>query len=1327
MFSDLYHAAERIGCSILLTLAAVSCSRTEALQALPQVSLDDEETVNLRGFGQVTPFFSDDFAAFLCEDPEHSQIVASKLAKDLSSFGARPALRRSLKVSDEEIPYFQLSEGMTALVLSKDNICYVFGFEREDALAGFAKQSLNLEEVIFPDADAHPKFLDYYDNNSMRFYTRAMEDKGEGMASHWELVKRLGLGGLSVQDPSILKSPAPGILPYAAVDYELAEASRQDGFIVLGPTVGGSLPLWMYNDAPDHTAALQDASLFGGWSHGTFAATVESDGEAWDPENSPILAMHRQIVERYRDNPNLGGWHLNRGQPVGDMIGTLMDGTLWDGSKVAEDAMRAWLQARYTLPELGERWHGDSAFYQNWETVVPDQLMDVVGGQYESERLLLSDRPWQWKKGSGEQDGLYPTDSSAVDWLTFDWAPSQRAMFLDSGSSFFRLEFEDADYFSKHSGDDLYLKFVGYAYVGQRMIAWVNGQKFESPVCRNSGVAQEAIRIPADVFHASGSNEIIFQTPEKGRSDGRIHGPISISPLPAQAYPYADPHLNAIYTDTMLFKVDAACRRIIEAIRWGRQFDSERPLVISGGWWPTMATLASVAGPYGVGLQYTAVEGFYCDWYAEIARVYGSYFSAEPSGAVLDPERFDRMLGMLLYRGDSSLDLFHNVEQYVKFDRETGYLTERAPLIRQIGKSLNAKPELALFTSKISQILGASSFWTWNLGRGELESIHVPSTYLSESELKKGFADDYPVLFDTGSSIMTDETVDSLYDYVERGGTFVSIPSSGRHTPLEYGAQPIAKLTGFKVEPTRAREITWNRDLPMFSAWAGQTMNGVGAVQDWQGLGNEGTAAVGLTSIGPDTGVLARWDDGTPAVGLRRIGKGRVITLGATFWRQAKDITGKWLPIGSQDYLETLINELGISREVDASSPKIWVRKAVTKNGLEDWLIAANIAERAPFAVDADLEITLDYRPADIVEVTTGESVPFRVESGGRVVVPGVKFDKYQTRIFAASRPESVPDLLQTWWREKTTYWHASPSEVLPLPKPFDADTIPLNPLKFRTDPEKTIVKDRAWKLPAYDDSEWETLPAGSWKLLDGELQDYEGLGLYRFSFEVPDHWTGSRVTLNFMPGVAATRAVFYINGHRVAVYSAQGHNVELISEAGYDITDWLVLDGPNVIAVEVTGGEGILSGLCGTAWLGTEKTLDPLIDLNGVWDCIAADQQTTKEVSVPGAPSGRFLRRTFSVPADWEGREVFVQLVTPSPWCGAVVVNGKAKSKNYAFGPFGTRLELNVTELLEPGQENVIELWHRYTIPVNWRGKGWNWPSESALPVKSIHIGCVD
>lgn len=46
------------------------------------------------------------------------------------------------------------------------------------------------------------------------------------------------------------------------------------------------------------------------------------------------------------------------------------------------------------------------------------------------------------------------------------------------------------------------------------------------------------------------------------------------------------------------------------------------------------------------------------------------------------------------------------------------------------------------------------------------------------------------------------------------------------------------------------------------------------------------------------------------------------------------------------------------------------------------------------------------------------------------------------------------------------------------------------------------------------------------------------------------------------------------------------------------------------------------------------------------------------------------------------------------------------------------------MTALVKPGEMNDIELWHRRTVPVDWKGKTWGWQPEDSMTIDDVSLG---
>ena len=435
--------------------------------------------------------------------------------------------------------------------------------------------------------------------------------------------------------------------------------------------------------------------------------------------------------------------------------------------------------------------------------------------------------------------------------------------------------------------------------------------------------------------------------------------------------------------------------------------------------------------------------------------------------------------------------------------------------------------------------------------------------------------------------------------------------------------------------------------------------------------------------------------------------------------RNGKDIAGTWKPGSELEgvFLEKLLSDLGVQRDANASSSAVWARKFTTKNGLQEWAIAFN-SSNAP--VTATVSFKVSNRPSQVMDMIARQPVEFEYSDDGWVKIPGVKFEAHATQVFGVKRADLIGGL-PFWWAEKVKYWQKNGDSPAPVPAAANAGIMPVEFWRF-SHADGSAMPD-GWNLPGFDDSKWTELAFGKWNPGIDRWKSYEGKGIYRFSFTVPEEWRGKRIVLRrfvFGPPLTFGEGVWTLNGTPLPTpapaYQLQ-HSV-------LDVTDQL-LPGTNVLAVEVCGGftwQGKkLSGLGGAVSLEAIEPLDERVDLAGTWEAVQADYIGRKDVTLPGKVRCKSLAREIEIPASWADRDVFLQVSGPSPCVHAVVVNGqpiRPSSSHQVY--FANQEEFNLAPYLRDGQKNRIELW---TFVVTARGK--EIAPEADMEISSIQIGC--
>jgi len=1260
----------------------------------------ESSNVNLRGYGRVRASFAPNEVCFTCENERKADILLGKLLADLFWDAGDKYSQKEIRPSPEAGIKIHIYPPFGVLAVGRNrNIVRALGGDNEEELMDKLGRNRELlaffssKDTRFSPEKPYPIYLDFYDLRAFKSYTHAMSSPRErGLDSHWEFVKEFGLGGLATQYPNYeFVNPAPNVFQLAPLDYELKEAEKNNGLYVVCFNFGGSAPFWFYNKHPLSFMEVPPTLLLGGWGkEGAAGAHYESWGISLREREEGGLRFEKEVMERCQDSPSLGGWHIYAGVPGGEMSYHSRTTAFYDFSAKGEENFRSYLRTvkGYTLKQLGERWYGNADHFKRWEEVEPPDPFSFYG---DLEKGFRIDKNWKWMKAETDEP---PSDNAS--WIPVEMPPSQQQLILPWIASFYKADFECGEWLNSNRGKDIYMVCDIYAYDEEGTSVWLNGHymgKYKSPIL----LGPFSLKVTEQL--REGANQLILKVP----GEGKVFGPVFLTVAEPCFYPYLDKGKNARYVDFKEWQLYAYCHYHIPGLELARSLDPDRLIILSPDQMTTDYAL-DFAEHYGLGLQFTGQGSWYYPWWTGYGYLRGIYGTSEPGGTI-EEEWMDRMLGWILINGESNFNLYWTLEDYIKMEEETGWFTKHKRLIQLFGKAIREKPGIAIFRPTIEMILDPlETFWYWDIGRGELQASHYDNVYATEDDVARGLVDSYPILFDCGTTIMDERTLEAIRKYVEQGGAFIALHNTGRHSPLEPDSWPISKLTGFKViSPNKKGRIRFEDNLPIFKELEGKEFEGEGLALDYGNMEYIQGQGVALKSANPKSIPLARWEDGTIAIGLVQLGKGRIIVLGSTFWRSSGEI--------ERAFLEKLFNDLGVRRNADSSSPDIWLRKFTTKNGLEEWFIAFN-SSSTPIRADLSLKTTL--KPKEVRDMVGEKSVDFLYD-GGWVRIKDLEFQPYETKVFGVRKADLL-NAISYWWWEKTTYWKACD-----IPKDRGKvqgtqgeakEVLYFDRWRFLPDRDGSISKGEEWKKPSYDDSSWKVLSSAPWNLVDETLRDYNGTGLYRASFILPKEWAGHRIMLelySFDHPIIFDYGELFLNGHKVASYKARGWSQTLV----YDVTDYLQ-SGDNVLAIKVEGGKEF-SGLCGAIFLFPLLKLEPAIDLSSQWRVVKGDFLTSEIVQMPVKVMGKYLVKEVAIPSEWRNKEVYLHLDIISQWLRSVVVNGRLINYNSFLHPFGAISEVNLTPYIKPGEVNRIELWPATISTFN----------EETMEIKAIKIGC--
>ena len=1289
---------------------------------------------DLSGYGRLT--FSaepDGVAVFTCQDIEHADRLLSKLRADFTWD----------KLSG--VHEIALAGGVPALATGDRGVMV---FARREATvfaltapSTEAAQSLirrrGLATAAFVPKKRHPMSLDFFDLRPVSMYFMGLNVRD--MEQGWKRYDREVLGrtadfwakfggaypmGYSRFAPYFgADELADGAAHMFPLDFTVKQgASRNE--VIMAHVGMYWAPWWMRNRFP-RDIIQWDPNAISGWGpleamSGTFLsqqASEEAYSYARRFTGQTLDSLHKSAGD------SLGCFRAAGGGHPGDEMGLHHLSTeFMDYDDAGQAAFRVWLRdaRKFDLATLSRRWYGDEARLKSWDQVTLPSNYEFFG-QFDSNALDLR-QGWLWRpnRKTAEDEGWHKSTYAPGDeWTPTDLAPSMKQLFLfgsardkelregNSTVAWFRKEFDASAWLARNPGKQLYV----VADVGDSQTQPVEvflNDAYLGPI-KPKTVWCGPIAFKATTLLKPGRNVLCLKV-----QNGVIRGPVFLTTEEPKRYPYLGKLGNARWVDLRDWEAQKLVNGWKREARFAREKDSDTPFMFCPGgsreYWDHFLELKTELGISS--LHFTGGGSSYMPWWPGIGYVWGAYGTSEEGGTIWDPPGLSRELAWMLLNAESHHNYYYESLDCMKIEEKTHWFSKNARLLELMGKSTWEQPPIAVFRAARSDNYFPYSALAddWDIGRSSLQAAHYQNVYVTEAELRAGLTDRYPVVFDCGTSVLGDDTLAAIQRYVRAGGTFVAVNVTGRHTPLEADAWPIEKLTGFKVIGERDNmHVTVLPDNPLLKRLAGLTFNGNGIAVNWMGVNHLAEGAVALEPKDGDGAVLARWEDGTAAVGMRKLGKGRVIILGSSFWRSMSDRAGNGISLNGSvqtTFFGDLFAGLGLRRQADVDSEDVWVRRLVTKNGLEDWVMAYNAGRGA--TKGRTLSFPAPAKPATVRDVETGKPVPF-TWANGSVQVPDIDLDLNAVKVFAIARNDAS-GAVQHWFSEKQRYETrpilGKPTETIkPVPP---ATAVVMDSWRFRQS-DATAKTDPMWLSEPTTGAAWKDIRYGFWDDLGYAAK---GIGLYRRTFRVPAQWQGHRVLLScasFDDPVFLERATFYVNGQRAGEY--QGHpwaNFDVL-----DVTPYLKA-GENSLGVLVEATE-CRGGYIGQLALFPLENLQEAKDLQADWK-LYSDNQKWAPATLPLQATGRHLETDVTLPATWKRDEVFLEWEGSDRWVYLVVVNGRSIGYNAFLHPYANIMQVNLYPYVKPGEVNRIELWGRDPGGI----------AQQKMSLKSVRIGRV-
>jgi len=1220
------------------------------------------------------------------EDEARAAVVLAKYRSDLRALGG--VQEGTIRAGEVTAPVARVAnQGLILAARAGPQVLVLAAEEETDLakLAGAALRGLG-PAPDFAGAERVPDFLDSWDRHGFRFYYRPWETPQDRPWKDYDVLKEFafarkhGTGLVFWATPCEIDTAA-GQSNRAWWTFGLSAISRRGLPWVLNTS--NSIPTWILNRHPEDI--VQPMPQFSGGSHQVAAAwCAASRMLSWSSAaaKDEQLAALQRIAREYVGHPGL----LEYLEPHGELCHGPHDVFLEYGP-LADKTFREFLKLRHkTVEAVAARWGlplkdwadvhvPEVASFLGWSDRAvdlqglwriqyePDPPKDAPKPRPEAKKPVLA--PAEWFKDSCD-DASWPQIAAPGNDLF---------MHLLRKPAVMRRAFEVAgEWLAAGPKAWLYLWDLNVgAHRADVVAAHLNGQQVGEDLTLHATPHWAAFEVTEAL--KPGRNALALRLPE-----GLLGYRVYLSHEPPLQYPALGPEKNARWVDFADWRTWTRIECVRRGMEMLREVDPDRSFVCMA---PDayFAPIKRLCEEYGGHFHNTGHMGaFWNDYLPMLMRGSDLPFSLEPGGAAKTLSEFKHMMGLYFTEGIQAVHYFIHIGDVFWPDDIRAHFELIQPLVRTLGKVHPPKAEVAfLLSDRVNEVTGypwikdfnvklPSGYWGWRFSDNLANVYHVDA--VTDLDLEAGNAGSYRVIVDTNTTVMDEDLVGRVEVYVRKGGIFVTLVQTGRHTPERPDSWPIARLTGYKVlsvdphrpngDEARIRKFGVCEGAPFFRA------------ADWPRDKVFHSNGLSLAKVAPECHDLLQWEDGTIAAGLRPLGKGTIVHLGLKFG------TGRGAGDGSMlKMLDSILAWAKVSR-LPASADRVMRRHYVSNNGLWDVWTLWNQNRDKPAATA--LRFTDALRPASCLDLLSGKEEKTEAGADG-VELKDIRIEPLETRIYFTARNQVVTaplawfDLQRNWWRGTQP-----PSRKLPEFKYDDVLLDLTDGWAYRILAEDGRDDAALLADPKLNDAGWPRRRLDCWAVPE-ELPSRRIF--FRRAFTVPAAW-GKGTTCLWL------RSWFYWTVAGKARYWLDGK--EVTRGDGRDGLIWdrdLAPGSAHLLAVEIRG-EGTVCGLRGDTWLAFTPYPAERLDLAGEWIATRDLLRDGPAVRLPGPFDGlRAVRRTVTVPAAWDGKQVWIH-VEGSGGVNDFLVNGRYARRHHHG--LGTITNLNLTAWVRCGEENRIE-----------------------------------
>lgn len=1249
----------------------------------------------LRGYGPVDAAFYDvrqvksgtrfSLVRFSAASHANAETLAGKFLADLTL--SPGVTSRTVSAGGRSYRVVEVQNGPCYAAVVSGSRAYVASGPSPRAVTDLlASSPLFTAAGISAKLTPYPSFLDRFDRYGWGFYGMA------GLQNEFGWMDSVKPQGDPVDDVAFCAKygftydvslnaggipEAWGLNRWPEIPWKVSEANKR------GLPVASQLYGWVPY-TPQYASGFEDPADFlqEGWYGGSLEYKGERHHSWYSPQAATYLARQTQGQMRpLTNNPMFMSWM----EPLGETSpGTWID----ESRDFSQNARQSWQtelrdNQHLSLAEVS-RLYDPSRPFTSWDQVLPPTFDVFEGWQ---ERAVDLGGTWscrqEAKQGEGVTGAWWNDPHTTAGWVSLRmpasdlWTEFDRFSYKWCTRTFPITETQLA------SHQPLYLyEFLRPDNFGRAIVTpvYVNG--------RHAGdVGPWASIDVASLLHP-GENRIDLETTDW---DGRVY----LSPTAPAVFPNFSPDRDHLYTLWNDWIQAGRTKFIATDLSAMRRVDPNRPIkmMAPGEGNDNWLNLAAKYGAYG---HFTGEGVWMYPWNKRYGFLYGIPGSSEgagPSNNVYDESQaFERVF---LEGLNTHLDVF-DVQMYTRVPALKAWYENHVAMLKQMGRYDIAGPQVLLYRSDKSLAYQApnqplprlnggkdrqlQSSYNWDIGRGAMQTLGQSSLYITDNGIHDHKLDGYKILIDCGNAFLDQAPVDGIKKWVANGGTYVTWPFTGEHSFTQADAWPVDALTGCTVKTLRspgAGTVTFEPGETLLPGWGGRTFADNGHCLDFVGVENN-QLSTELTP-GPDCTVVARFENGAPAIVVHQVGKGRVVALGSAFFRHVEDRMGLWWSEPDEtDFWKSLLDNLGQPSVNTTDNRLIWPQRYRMNNGMDDVVIVNNFAGADKTFT---LTTTLDRAPSRVYRVSqnTIQAVPFTQTGGKIIVTSAIGNQEVQAYIF---RTHAAQDAAQHWWDYQQRMWKPALKTggyVLPAgERPWVDPTIDLsNDWKWTQDPAAA-----GNNAALFNDAAWKTYPLD---VMNFAGADASKPVFMRRHFPIPAAWLSSGTTRfeqapsdrgYFLPGV---QGQVYVNGTLVHDWSGADFFAQDVQT--------LLHPGDNTIAVNLKPGSTKYIGVTGTTFIVHQAQPLQTIDLAGTYQ--ARRDGKPVEVTFPGIVNCSFPVKQVSIPADWKGKyEVVVYLRGRDRGPDGVWVNDRYyrhlqnRAKDF---------EIDVTPLIHFGEPNAF------------------------------------